>query len=160
MGVGEGGNGSTCARVFALALTALVVLQPACAGHGRRRPASVPDPRAFVESFISKVVAADHDGAFADLDIDVLLNYRRPQGELYRSLSPTDQQRYRRDFIDGIYAFLFRETAPGRAVWRVEIDAGNALQVDVVGRPGKRLRLTLKAVPAGLRIVAFAKAEG
>jgi hypothetical protein len=148
------------AKVLTAIVGALVMLQPGCAGPGRP-PAPVPPQRAapagssvaLVESFMRKVVASAHESAFADLDIRLLVNYGRPQWELYRSLAPGEQERYRRDFIEGIYAYLFKGLPPAEASWSaVAPDPGSPV-VEVTGRPGKVLRLVVQKTPAGLKIV-------
>lgn len=149
----------TRAKVRIAVVVAVTMFQAGCAGPARQGAAR-EDPRVFVESFLRNVVAADHEAAFASLEIDALVNYGRPQGERYRSLSPRDRERYRRDFVEGVYAFLFRDAPPARAVFEVAAPAPGSLTLGVTGRPGKRLLVTLRHTPGGYRIVQVEKAEG
>jgi hypothetical protein len=157
------------AKMLIAIVAALVMSQPGCAGPGRR-PAPVPAPQtapapppqqaapaqnavSLVESFMRKVVASAHEAAFADLDIRLLVNYGRPQWELYSALQPGEQERYRRDFIEGIYAFLFKDLPPAQASWSVVAPDPGSPVVEVTGRSGKVLRLVVQKTPAGLKIV-------
>lgn len=145
-------------RALTAVAGAMVLLLAGCAGPPRPRHA-VEDSRAFVDVFMRNVVAADHEAAFRAIDIDVLVNLGRPQREFYRSLPAQGQERYRRDFVAGIYAFLFREMPAAQALFEVAVPARDNLTVSVTGRPGTRLLLTLRRTPEGYRITGLEKAQ-
>jgi len=75
-------------------------------------------------------------------------------------LSPLDQERYRKHFIEGVYAFLFRDLPADRAIFYVTAPLPESLDVGVTGRPGKSLVLTLKRTSEGYRITRIEKVEG
>ena len=149
-------NYETSRAKAVIAVVILAVLASACAGLGRQG-SSAKDPRAFVDAFMRNVVAAKREAAFAALDIEAMVNYGQPQGSLYRSLSLQHQEQYRRDFIGGIYAFLFRDQPPEQALYQLDVPDPAQPVVEVAGRPGKRLRMTVRSMPAGARIVAIEK---
>ena len=71
-------------QIAVLTGTLAAVLMAACAGVGRQ-PAPPDSMSGVVDAFMARVVAADHEGAFALIDIESLVNYGNPQGEFYRS---------------------------------------------------------------------------
>lgn len=115
----------------------------------------------FMESFMKDVLADDWERAFAAIDIGSLVNYGRSQGEFYRTLPEKMKARYRRDFIQGIYAYLYRDTPRGEArPPRIHLSA-DPLTVEVRGsREGKWLHFHLVRHPEDFRIVRVEKAEG
>jgi hypothetical protein len=151
------GSRSRVRHLAGAALAALLVLQAAgCAVFGHRGPAG-EDARREIARFMTATIAGESDRAFAWIEVETLANNGQPVGALYRSLSPQHQQQYRRDFVGGIYAFLFRDLPPEQARYQVAVPDPARPVVEVTGRPGKGLRLTVAQTPGGLRIVAIEK---
>lgn len=116
---------------------------------------------AFMAPFMERVLADDWESAFAEIDIDSLVNYGRPQGEFYRRLPEEKKTRYRRDFIQGVYLYLYgampREKAGEPKLYLSE----DPLSVEVSGKSkDKRLHFHLENRSNGLKIVRIEKAAG
>jgi len=139
----------------------LLLIVPAlcgCVTPGREMTDGTEKARATIEAFMNEVIAHDYEEAFEYLDIDSLVNLGRPQGEIYRSLDPPHQSRYRKDFIEGVYLFLFRKVAPGEEIFQTLVQ-DNGLSVYVTGRGSKkRLRFILADREGDLKIVGIEKA--
>jgi hypothetical protein len=117
-------------------------------------------PQDVATEFVRKVIANDIEGGFGLLAISSsLVNYDLPQTVRYLSLGPEDQRRYRKDFIEGVYVFLFRNLPPEQARFTVASTDPGAFVVEVTGRPRKTLRLTLTNTGEGLRISRIDKVE-
>ncbi|MHB8834968.1 MAG: hypothetical protein ACYC9Y_04590 [Candidatus Methylomirabilia bacterium] len=110
-----------------------------------------------MDRFLKATIAREHERAFAWIEIEAMVNFGQLQRPFYRSLSTQQQEQYRRDFVDGIYAFLFRDQSPEQAMYRLDIPDPAQSVVEVTGRPGKRLRFTVRLAPEGTRIVAIDK---
>jgi hypothetical protein len=114
-----------------------------------------------MDRFMEYVVEDNWESAFAEIGIDALVNYGRPQGEFYRNLPKEKKTRYRRDFIQGIYFYLYRDTprekVPAPRLYLSE----DSLSVEVSGaKKNKRLHFHLEGRPVGLKIVRVEKTAG
>jgi hypothetical protein len=154
----------TRGRIRWLAAAAAFVLVAAlfgCAVSRQQAAVGRLEAVAFMAPFMERVLADDWEGAFADIDIDTLVNYGLPQGEFYRHLPGEKKTRYRRDFIQGIYLYLYgavpREKAGEPKLYLSE----DPLAVEVSGKnKDKRLHFHLKNRSDGLKIVRIEKAAG
>lgn len=154
------GVGGGARLMSGLALAAFLIVQTSgCAVLGRPGPPG-EDARRGVEKFLKATIARQSDRAFAWIEIESMVNYGQPLGPLYRTLSPQHQRQYRSDFVSGIYAFLFRDLPPQQALYRIDVPDPAQPAVEVTGRPGKRLRFTVRSTPAGMRIIGIEKAGG
>lgn len=130
-----------------------------CTAHRAETVAREETPASFIDSFMGKVVANDYEGAFHDLDMETLVNYGRRPVETYEALSPSMKERFRKDFVEGVYARLFRNLPRESATHRVAAVESDPLTVEVSGSsPRKNLFFTLQRQRAGMKIVLIDKA--
>lgn len=125
------------------------------------RPAVPPAEgvRPAAEEFMRRVAANEWEAGFRLVDIDTLVNYGNEQGPVYRSLSPSDQERYRRYFIEGLNTYFFRTLPPDGMRFTISVPDPAAPVVEVVGRPKKKLRFTLRVADGAWKITRIDRLE-
>jgi hypothetical protein len=140
--------------VFVLCLA----LAAGCSVSRQAGKESSESPRVFIDSFMQKIVSNSCEEAFSDIDIDTLINYGRPQNELYGALPRSMKARYRKDFWEGIYARLFRNLPREEARYSLEVVAGHPEVVDTTGAsPRKKVYISLQRRNGGLKITGVEK---
>jgi hypothetical protein len=148
----------TSTGLLGIILPAFALLAVGCSLPLVTSTANPDRSRAFVESFMLKVVDGRCDEAFEDFDIDSLVIYGRPQGEFYRGLPVDTQARYRKDLCEGIYAGLFRNRPPEEALYAVNVSPDHLEVVEVsASTGGKRILFLLSTSGRELKIVRVEK---
>ena len=129
-----------------------------CTAHRAETVAREATPSSFIDSFMGKVVANDYEGAFLDLDMETLVNYGRRPAETYEALPPSMKERFRKDFVEGVYARLFRNLPRESATHRVAAVEGDPFTVEVSGSsPRKNLFFTMQQQGEGMKIIGIDK---
>jgi hypothetical protein len=148
----------TSTGLLGIILPAFALLAVGCSLPLVTSTANPDRSRAFVESFMLKVVDGRCDEAFEDFDIDSLVIYGRPQGEFYRGLPVDTQARYRKDLCEGIYAGLFRNRPPEEALYALNVSPEHPEVVEVSESTGrKKLVFLLDPSRRELNIVRLEK---
>ena len=145
-------------RLPGIILTSLALLVWGCSLPPGTTTANPDKSRAFMESFMQKVVEGRCDEAFAGFDIDSLVIYGRPQGAAYAKLPVDAQARYRKDFCEGIYAGLFRDLPAEEALYTLDVSPDRSEVVTVSeGKGRKKIVFLLNPSGRELRVVRIEK---
>ncbi len=146
-------------RLFpGLLLLLLLFAGAGCTAHRAETGAREETASSFIDAFMRKVIANDHEGAFHDLDMEALVNYGRRIGEVYKTLPPSMKERFRKDFVEGIYARLFRDLPRASVTPRVVTVEGDPFTLEVTGSSKrKNLFFTVNGQKGGMKIVRIEK---